>query len=284
MAIYAIGDIQGCYDEMMQLLDKLRFNKRLDRILFTGDLVNRGPKSLESLRHVKSMGRRNNSILGNHDLHLLAIANGVGKQQDISPDLMRILTAPDRDSLLEWLRQRPVVIYDKKRKFLISHAGVYPGWTLEETLQYARELEEVIRGRRFHEFLYNMYGNTPDKWSPRLSGWDRIRFIVNAFTRMRYCDSHLKLLFDYKRGPQSRPEGYLPWYDLPRKFDPSVKIIFGHWSTLGHLDYKEVISIDTGCLWGGYLTAVRLDKDLNKGAELIQIKCRQHQKPRKNEK
>lgn len=273
MAKYAIGDVQGCYESLRRLLDKIRFDPSKDSLIFTGDLVNRGPQSLECLRLVKSLGDSADTVLGNHDFHLLAIAEGYAKKHSVSEDLQRVLDAPDCDELLDWIRYRPLAIIDDVERFLVVHAGVYPGWTLEETLQLANEVEEAMAGSYYRRLLQNMYGNLPTKWTPRLPKDERLRFVINVFTRMRYCDSHLRLLFDFKHTPDVRPYGYFPWYDLPRKLPHNFKIVFGHWSTLGLMADRGVIAIDTGCLWGGKLTALRLESLHKKSIKTYSTAC-----------
>lgn len=255
MAIYAVGDVQGCFDELGLLLDAVAFDPNADALWFVGDLVNRGPRSLETLRFVKNLGDAAVAVLGNHDLHLLAVAWGASKtkRRDTFGD---ILDAPDRDELLDWLRRRPLLHADGA--FYLIHAGLPPQWTLEEAVGYAREAEEVLRGDGLLAFLLHMYGDRPDLWSDRLEGWERIRFIVNALTRIRYVDRDGRLNFKEKCAPNRRPPGLLPWFRAPGRSGDRGQIVFGHWSTLGLHRENGCVCLDTGCLWGGSLTALRL--------------------------
>ncbi|MCW8854846.1 MAG: symmetrical bis(5'-nucleosyl)-tetraphosphatase [Gammaproteobacteria bacterium] len=260
MSIYAIGDIQGCYLQLQQLLDKLNFDHANDKLWFAGDIVNRGPDSLETLRFIKSLGENAITVLGNHDLHLLAVANGRGKQgkKDTIKD---VLSAPDRDELLDWLLQRPLIHYDTELDICLVHAGIYPYWTIEQSLNYASEVEDMLRSNKHHEYFHHMYGDKPPKWSEHLKGWDRLRFITNVFTRMRYCmeDGHLAL--KDKSAPGSQGEGHIPWFQHSQRNTGNTAIIFGHWSTLQSTDVENLYPLDTGCLWGGKLTALRIDNN-----------------------
>lgn len=260
MAIYAIGDIQGCYDSLQKLLKKIKFNHKKDTVWFAGDLVNRGPDSLETLRFVKSLGDSAISVLGNHDLHLLAIAEGVKSTSD--PGIKQVLKAKDADKLLNWLRQRPVLHYDKKLNTAISHAGIYPFWKIKQAKKYAQELENVLRSDTYHDFIHHMYGDHPDCWDKKLKGRKRLRFICNAFTRMRYCYRDGTLNLSDNGPPGSQTPKTHPWFTLNPELRGDTRILFGHWSTLGLLtreNVKDVYALDTGCLWGGYLSALRLD-------------------------
>ncbi|WP_440996186.1 symmetrical bis(5'-nucleosyl)-tetraphosphatase [Arhodomonas sp. SL1] len=263
MAVYAIGDIQGCYDALRRLLDRIGFDPAADELWFTGDLVNRGPQSLETLRFVRALGDSARTVLGNHDIHLLAIAEGFAraKRTDTVAD---ILTAGDGAELLEWLRRRPL-LHETPRLpgRILVHAGIAPPWDLAQARAAAAEVEEVLSGERYRDFLHHLYGNRPDCWSDDLSGWDRLRYITNAFTRMRFCARDGRLLLDYKGAPDRAPEGYLPWFEVPGRplTGEGIRVIFGHWSTLGLVRREDLLSLDTGCLWGGTLTAARLDGD-----------------------
>ncbi len=259
MAIYAIGDIQGCFDELQRLLEKIRFEPGCDTLWFTGDLVNRGPKSLETLRFIKQLGKHAIAVLGNHDLHLLAIDAGYSKLRKNSDTLAPILVASDREELLEWLRYRPLLHFDAELNTAMLHAGLPPQWDIIQAQQHATEVETVLRGKKWKKFFKHMYGNRPDCWNEKLQGWDRLRFIVNCFTRLRYCSAEGKLDFREKGKPGSQPAGLLPWFEIPDRKSRDIRIIFGHWSTLGLRQTDNICAIDTGCLWGGSLTAVQLN-------------------------
>ena len=259
MATFAVGDIQGCHDELQRLLERIDFDAAEDRLWFTGDLVNRGPRSLATLRFVKSLGEHAVCVLGNHDLHLLAVAAGTAKPRP-NDTLDEVLAAPDRDELLDWLRRRPLFHHDATLGYTLVHAGLPPQWDLAQAEGCARELESVLRADPA-DFFRHMYGNEPRCWSPKLRGMERLRFIVNCFTRLRYCNAEGELDLKAKGAPGSQPEGYLPWYAVPGRRSAGLHILFGHWSTLGEVDGFEVYNLDTGCVWGGRLTALRLDGD-----------------------
>jgi len=273
MAIYAIGDVQGCYQELQALLEKLQFSADQDTLWFAGDIVNRGPDSLQTIRFIKSLGANAITVLGNHDLHLLALANGRGKQG--RKDTIRdILEAPDREELLDWLQHRPLMHYDKKHNVCMVHAGIYPSWTVEDALRYASEVEAILQSDKSHEFFHHMYGDKPPKWSKKLSGWDRLRFITNVFTRMRYCDEKGRLTLREKGAPEKQPPGIIPWYQVAKRKTTDTRVIFGHWSTLKNPHVKNLYPLDTGCLWGGELTAIRVNSEMT---ELVQVPCKQAQ-------
>lgn len=258
MATYAIGDLQGCFESLLALLDKLNFDKTKDTLWFAGDLVNRGSDSLATLRFVKALGDRAITVLGNHDLHLLAIAHNVKTTR--SPDLQRILDAEDRNELLLWLSMRPLLHHDSKLNYTITHAGVYPLWSLEQAINYADELEDELK-TNLHDFLNNMYGDKPAVWDDTLIGFDRLRFICNCFTRMRFCNNDGTLDFSSNGAPGSIPEGTSPWFDISNRKADDEKLLFGHWSTLGEVSKKNIYALDTGCVWGGKLTALRIDQE-----------------------
>ena len=276
MATYAIGDLQGCLTPLKELLHKIKFSPDRDRLWFTGDLINRGPQSLEALRFVKSMDDNIVTVLGNHDLHLLAVANGDKRYHHREDTLNEILEAPDHDALIEWIRHRPFEYHDNKLPYVLIHAGLPPQWDMQKTEACARELESVLQGDRYTDYLDNMYGNEPDLWNDKLQGWDRLRFITNCFTRMRYCNEHGQLLLDVKDKPGNQPQEYQPWFRIKNRKSADMKIIFGHWSTLGHCDDKNIYAIDSGCLWGGKLTALRLDTEQ---PERISVPCQEFIKP-----
>ncbi|HEY0721738.1 MAG TPA: symmetrical bis(5'-nucleosyl)-tetraphosphatase [Gammaproteobacteria bacterium] len=259
MTTYAIGDIQGCYDELCALLDLIQFDAQHDVLWFVGDLVNRGPKSLETLRFVKSLGERAITVLGNHDLHLLATWQNKQRHFKSNDTLAPIFTADDSNELLEWLRKRPLLHHEAQLGYTMVHAGLPPQWDLALAQQCAREVEEVLRGDKFKEFLNHMYGNKPNHWNPALKGWDRLRFIVNCFTRLRFCTPAGELEFEQKGNPDQNSSGHIPWFRAPQRRWAGTRIIFGHWSTLGLHQENNTTAIDTGCLWGGNLTALRLD-------------------------
>jgi len=267
MATYAIGDLQGCYDSLLSLLEKINFNKNEDTLWFAGDLVNRGSDSLSTLRFVKSLGDNAITVLGNHDLHLLAIAQGVKTTR--SPDLKRILDADDSYELLHWLSTRPLLHYNSDLDYTITHAGIYPLWSLQQASNYAAELESELQNN-LSEFLNNMYGNSPDVWDETLNGFDRLRFICNCFTRMRFCNNDGTLDFSSNGAPGTIPDKTVPWFDVPNRKSESENLLFGHWSTLGQINKKNVYPLDTGCVWGGRLTALRIDKE---EAEYISVDC-----------
>lgn len=259
MATYAIGDIQGCYDQLRQLLERIDFDATRDTLWFAGDLVNRGPQSLEVLRFVKGLGDRAITVLGNHDLHLLAVWQDKHHHFKSNDTLLPIIDAPDREELLEWLRRRPLLHYDTGLDYLLVHAGLPPQWDLATAIRCAHEVEETLRGDRFLGFLENMYGNKPKQWSEQLDGWERLRFIVNCFTRLRFCTLDGALDFHHKGRPGGDETDVLPWFQIPERRSHTQRILFGHWSTLGLYTGDNVRALDTGCLWGGALTALRLD-------------------------
>lgn len=260
MAVYAIGDIQGCFDELQTLLNKLHFDPVRDRLLFAGDLVNRGPKSLKTLRFVKNLGASALTVLGNHDLNLLAIAYGKRRLKP-SDTLLEILKAHDRDELLYWLRQQPLMHHDDIFNFTLIHAGLPPQWDLADAQRLAGEVETLLRGDGFAEFLTQMYGDQPDTWSESLTGSERYRFITNCFTRMRFCTSQGQIDLKYKGAPGSQPAPLRPWFSIENRRSRNLNIVFGHWSTLGATEATGICCLDSGCVWGGALTAIRLDSD-----------------------
>lgn len=263
MATYAIGDLQGCLEELEDMLARIRFDARRDRLWFVGDLVNRGPASLEVLRFVHGLGDAAITVLGNHDLHLLAVASGMAKakRKDTLDD---ILNAPDRNTLLEWLRRRPLMHRDKRLGFTMVHAGLPPQWTLTAAAGYAREVEHVLTSRRMNALLGAMYGNEPPCWNGGLKGHDRLRFIINCFTRLRYCDESGHAAWDEKGPPGTQPAPYQPWYAVRSRRTSRSRMVFGHWSTV-HLGVKQdfraanAFPLDHGCVWGGELLALRLE-------------------------
>ncbi len=275
MATYAIGDIQGCHEELQRFLDRISFDPGRDRLWFAGDIVNRGPDSLAALRLVKSLGEDAVTVLGNHDMHLLAIAYSDAHQPRSKDTLTDILDAADAEELLEWLRRRPFFHHEADRGFAMVHAGLPPQWDLAESAQRSAELEAVLQGPDFRDFLEHMYGNQPDLWDSGLSGYDRLRFIINCFTRMRFVTPQGRLDLKEKGPPGSQPEGLLPWYAVPGRRTADDHIVFGHWSTVGEIHGHNVYPLDSGCVWGGALTGLRLDSD----GGWISIDCRGYQEP-----
>lgn len=269
MALYAIGDVQGCFDALQALLDKLRFDPACDTLWFTGDLVNRGPQSLGVLRLVAGLGTRAVTVLGNHDLHLLAVATGCAKP-GTRDTLGAVLDAPDREALLDWLRHRPLLHLDVTRNLALVHAGIVPQWDIEQARALASEVESALCGPNAIEFYRHMYGDEPVRWHAGLRGYERLRFIVNVFTRLRYCDAAGRIELRQKGAPGSQPSPWVPWYSIDTRRSRSTRIVFGHWSTLGLHRANGVFGLDTGCVWGGKLTALRLDDE---GAP-VEVVCR----------
>ena len=260
MAIYAIGDIQGCYDPFRRLLDELDFNPDGDTLWLTGDLVNRGPKSLKTLRFVKGLGDAAITVMGNHDLHLLALWAGAIDYDERFESLKKTLNAPDADDLCDWLRRRPLAHYDEKLDTLLVHAGTHPQWSVPKTLALAAEVENELRDGDFDILLAKMYGNAPAKWSEELRGYKRLRFIINCLTRMRMITANEKLNFSFSGSPWRARKDQVPWFDVDGPALRRTRVVFGHWSQLGLIVLPKLINVDTGCVWGRQLTAVRLDK------------------------
>jgi bis(5'-nucleosyl)-tetraphosphatase (symmetrical) len=258
VAIYAIGDVQGCHDALQRLLDAVRFDPAADRLWFCGDLVNRGGQSLETLRLVHSLDRHSVVVLGNHDLSLLSIAaRKEGEQRKVNPDLQRVLFADDRDLLLDWLRQRPLLHVDRELGWTMVHAGLAPKWTVKLAEARAVEVERVLRGRNHDKLFRGMYGDRPN-WTPKLKGTERLRAIINVFTRMRYCNAAGTIAYEQKGAPGSQRAGLYPWFEVPGHAERETRVVCGHWSTLGLFMGLGVHGIDTGCVWGGRLTALEL--------------------------
>jgi bis(5'-nucleosyl)-tetraphosphatase (symmetrical) len=259
MAVYAIGDIQGCYDELMKLLDHIDYDPAVDEVWLAGDLVNRGPKSVDVLRFAMSSPQIK-VVLGNHDLHLLAMAAGVQKHQHRMDTIQQVLDAEDSEQIIDWLRNQPLIYHDESLSFSMLHAGLPEFWSLEQALDYADEVHDVLRGNNWRDFFEHMYGNKPDVWDEQLTGWERLRYITNCFTRLRYCHNDGRLALKFKGHPNDRPEGQTTWFDMPNRQTRDNDIIFGHWSTLGVGQYGHVFSLDSGAVWGDKLTAVRIDQ------------------------
>ena len=256
MSTYAIGDVQGCYDSLRRLLDQLQFDPARDTIWLVGDLVNRGSQSLETLRFVRSLGACALTVLGNHDLHLLVVAAGV-RRPHRGDTLDAVLRAPDRDELLDWLRRQNMMHADAG--YAMVHAGLLPQWSIARAVALAREVEAALQGEDYEGLLRNMYGNAPDQWSEDLTGYDRLRVIINAMTRLRLCDADGRMEFDHKTAPAGAPAGYMPWFDVPNRASSGTPVICGHWAALGLSLSADVLAIDTGCVWGRALTALRLE-------------------------
>ena len=260
MAVYAVGDVQGCAAELDDLLERIDFDPAHDRVWFVGDLVNRGPQSLEVLRRVAGLGSAAVTVLGNHDLHLLALARGHAEWRSGDAGLRPILAAPDGERLLDWLQSQPLLHHDPQLQVTLLHAGLPPQWTIVQARACAAELEQALRGDRSGELFERMYGNQPDLWRDDLEGAERLRFITNAFTRLRVCDRDGRLLLKFKGAPETMPTGAMPWFRVPGRRSAGARIVCGHWSALGYRDEDGVLALDTGCVWGGTLTAQRIDR------------------------
>ncbi len=259
MATYAVGDVQGCAEELETLLERLEFSPDRDRLWFVGDLVNRGPRSLDVLRLAARLGDAAVVVLGNHDLHLLAAARSDAGLRTQDQSLLPILKAPDRESLLDWLQSRPMLHHDATLAVTMLHAGLPPQWDLDTARRCAGELEQALRGERSGTLFQQMYGNEPDLWSEELEGEERLRFITNALTRLRACDADGRMLLKFKGTLAQLPAGAVPWFRAAGRRSAGVRIVCGHWSALGYRDEAGVLCLDTGCVWGGALTAQRLD-------------------------
>jgi len=268
MATYAIGDVQGCFDELQALLARIGFNQDRDQLWFVGDLVNRGPKSREVLRFVRDLGRRAVTVLGNHDLHLIAQYEGIEKirRADTFHD---VLEAHDAAELVAWLRRQPMV--HAEGSYAMVHAGLLPQWSLARAQRLGREVSAALAAKRYRDFLEHMYGNQPARWNDSLKGWDRLRVIVNAMTRMRYCNRNGRM--DLERAGTRPAKGYRRWYET-RKRERGKTLIFGHWSQLGLVQAPGIFGLDSGCIWGGRLSALRLED-----RRLFQVTCPGYQEP-----
>ncbi|HXH03745.1 MAG TPA: symmetrical bis(5'-nucleosyl)-tetraphosphatase [Candidatus Competibacteraceae bacterium] len=271
MAVYAIGDVQGCLDPLRRLLDKLRFDPAHDRLWLTGDLVNRGPDSVGVLRLVRGLGAAALSVLGNHDLSLLAVAEGHVKTSK-KDTYQSVLEAPDRDQLLDWLRRLPLLHHDAGLGLTLVHAGLPPQWDLSAALARAGEVEATLQGDEYREFLAHMFGREPLAWHDGLSGWERLRYIVNALTRMRYCHADGRLDLSQKGPLGSQPAHLLPWFRMPGRKSAALTIVCGHWAALGYHREPGLIALDTGCVWGNRLTALRLDAPAGE-AQPLSVEC-----------
>jgi len=266
MATYAVGDIQGCCAEFQQLLERMRFDPAADKLWLVGDLVNRGPDSLGVLRLVKSLGNAAITVLGNHDLHLLAVAEGAVELHR-SDTLHEVLSAPDRDELLTWLRRQRLMHVEGD--WVLVHAGLLPSWSVAQAQQLAHEVEAALRDERYHQFLVRMYGNRPNHWQDDLTGHKRLRVITNALTRIRICTAGGEMEFKFKGEEKDIPQGYFAWFDVPGRASAEATVVCGHWSALGLKVEQRIIALDTGCLWGGPLSAIRLED-----RQLFQVTCK----------
>jgi bis(5'-nucleosyl)-tetraphosphatase (symmetrical) len=265
VSVYAIGDIQGCFDSFRRLLEQVRFDPARDRLWLVGDLVNRGPHSLETLRFVRGLGGAAVTVLGNHDLHLVMLAEGYSKRH-ADDTLDAVLAAPDRDELLHWLRHRPMMHVEDGHALV--HAGLLPQWTVDRAQALAGEVEMALRAENYREFLANMWGSEPPAWRDDLAGWPRLRVIVNAMTRMRFCTPDGVMEFRVKGEVADAPAGHLPWFAVPGRKSADHVLVTGHWSALGLRIEPNLLALDSGCLWGRHLTAVRLP-----GREVFQVDC-----------
>lgn len=259
MPTYAIGDVQGCFSTLQKLLEKIQFNTDKDTLWFTGDIINRGPQSLNTLRFIKSLGNKQRMVLGNHDLHLLAVHHNV-RPLNPKDTLNDILHTSDRDELMHWLQQQPLLVQDDTTGFVMTHAGIAPQWDLQHAKQHAQEVESVLQSYQAIELFKHMYGNQPDQWSDDLTGYDRLRLIINYFTRMRYCYADGRLDLSYKGGIKNKPDNLILWFDVKNRKAANTPLIFGHFAALeGEVDVPNVYALDTGCVWGNKLTAMRLE-------------------------
>ena len=287
MRLYLIGDVQGCSSALKQLLNTIDFSPSRDTLVLLGDLVNRGPDSLGVLRLLHGLGNAAQCLLGNHDLHALAVSVGA-RPAHKNDTLTELLAAPDAPMLLDWLRRRPLALLQDG--YLMVHAGVLPQWTALQTVAYGAEVSSVLQSNDYAEFLRSMYGNAPAQWSDDLhkngqqqhslqlhsQQQDRLRVIVNALTRLRFCTAHGVMDFASKEGAGKAPEGFMPWFDVPGRLTGDTAIAFGHWSTLGLVQRADLLSLDTGCVWGGCLSAMRVDGGQR---ELVQVPCAQTMAP-----
>jgi bis(5'-nucleosyl)-tetraphosphatase (symmetrical) len=284
MTTYVIGDLQGCYDQLVALLDDINYRPEEDHLWFVGDIVNRGPKSLECLRFVKQACENGQAdiVLGNHDFHLLAAYCGVEKYISKSDTLSPILEAEDADQLVNWLRKQPLLVSHPVFEAVMVHAGIPPQWTIEQAKGYAKELEAQLKGPDWQSYIVNhLFGSEPDSWDEALTGYERLRYIVNAFCRMRYCNAEGKLEFKTKSAPKDIGGEYQPWFVFPNRRNKDHEIFFGHWSTLGAIDAYQVHATDTGCLWGGQMTAYALENKQRFSLDCEQV-CKPKQKKKKS--
>ena len=276
MAIYLLGDLQGCSQALERMLSHLHFSPSRDQLYVLGDLVNRGPDSVGVLRRLRDLEGSAHVLLGNHDLHALAVSCGA-RRAHTSDTLEGLLQAPDREGLLDWLRQQPLA--RQAHGVLMVHAGVLPGWDAATTLALAREVSDLLQGPQWHELMHGMYGNTPASWQSSLTGIERLRVIINALTRLRFCSAQGEMEFLTKEGVGHAPPGFMPWFEVPGRLTACETVAFGHWSTLGWLGRQDVLALDTGCVWGGCLTAVEIGNASEHPPSPIQIRCEAAQTP-----
>lgn len=270
MRTYAIGDVQGCYDALCRLFEAIRFDPARDRVWLVGDLVNRGPRNVEVLRLIRSLGKAATVVLGNHDLYLLMLADGFGKRQ-ADDTLDDVLGAPDREELLAWLRSRPLL--HAEGEHILVHAGLLPQWTAGQAKALASEVEAWLAGPNYRELFAHLWGSQPAAWDERLVGWDRMRVVVNAMTRMRFCTPDGTMEFSCKGEIHRAPFGHLPWFAVPGRRSEANVVVCGHWSALGLRIDANLLALDSGCLWGGHLTAVSLP-----GREIFQVECSENER------
>lgn len=270
---YLVGDVQGCCDALDRLLAEIGFSPSRDHLVVLGDLVNRGPDSLGTLKRLRALGDAATCLLGNHDLHLLAVAHGVRKPRR-DDTLADILDSRQRDGWLDWLRRRRMA--HRLDGWLLVHAGVVPQWDAERTLALAAEIESLLRGPQLPQLLQQMYGNEPATWDESLQGAERWRFVINVLTRIRFCAAEGRLELKIKEGAGAAPQGFAPWFDIAGRRTEGTPVAFGHWSTLGRIDRPDLLALDTGCVWGGRLSAVRIDGGRR---EWVQVKCAMAQRP-----
>lgn len=276
MALYMIGDVQGCDDALERLLAHIGFSPSRDTAYLLGDLVNRGSGSLQVLQRVMTLEGAMRCVLGNHDLHLLAVTQGA-RAPHRSDTLQEVLAAPGLQRLIDWLRRQPLAMAE--HGWLMVHAGVLPQWSAGDALRLAGEVQAVLSAPDWAGFMQQMYGNQPDHWDEQLQGAQRLRVVVNALTRLRFCDAQGRMDFDTKEGAGAAPPGFMPWFDVPGRLSAGTPVACGHWSTLGLLQRADVLALDTGCVWGGCLSAARLAPGTGQALEVLQVRCEQAQAP-----
>ena len=269
MTLYAVGDIQGCHAAFAELLRRMKFRPERDRLWLVGDLVNRGPKSLEVLRHVIDLGDSVECVLGNHDLHMLAVAVGA-RRLNHNDTFGDVLKARDSAKLLDWLRHRPLLVHDAERNRVLVHAGIPPIWSVKKALKHAHRVEALLRGPDWPTTVAHMYGNLPRIWSKALDAEQRMRYTINGLTRIRFCDRQGHMIAGYSGPPGTQPKRYVPWFEVENRKAKDTHIVFGHWSALGVMERKNVTALDSGCVWGRKLTAVALKRG---GRAKVRVKC-----------